>query len=305
MTTKTRFSQIGMGYVLFTAASVAGQLLVGSLISLLGLWQMPAWDFLYLPVSMASMYCFGLPVFFLYMRLIPVCEEPGDAGHFSEKNLLSLALIALAFMSAGNIVGNLVSSLFNLFRSEPLVNEIEEAVTSGNRLVNYVTVILVAPIVEEWMFRKTLLDRIRGYGDKIAILMSGLMFGVFHGNFFQFFYAFLLGCLLAYVYLRSGRLAYSIGLHMFVNLMGSAVPLTVIAISELLPGYFQTILLFVYNRAYMLLVVCGLVLFFINVRKITLRPAVNEEFLDVPWKDFLINPGMLLFLVISLLQFVF
>jgi hypothetical protein len=73
------------------------------------------------------------------------------------------------------------------------------------------------------LFRKLLIDRTRGYGDTIAILLSGLLFGLFHGNLFQFFYAFLVGMVLAYVYTRTGRYLPCVAMHAAINFMGSVV----------------------------------------------------------------------------------
>jgi membrane protease YdiL (CAAX protease family) len=53
-----------------------------------------------------------------------------------------------------------------------------------------------------------------------------------HGNLSQFFYAFGLGLLLGYVYARTGKLRYSIGLHMIINFMGSFVGILILRLSE-------------------------------------------------------------------------
>ena len=67
------------------------------------------------------------------------------------------------------------------------------------------------------------MDRLIKYGEFIAIFTSGLMFGLFHGNFQQFFFAFALGLLFAFVYARTGRIRYTIGLHMAINMTTSVI----------------------------------------------------------------------------------
>lgn len=52
---------------------------------------------------------------------------------------------------------------------------------------------IIAPIAEEIMFRSLLLKPLRAYGDLTAVLVSGILFGLYHGNFDQFAYATLLG----------------------------------------------------------------------------------------------------------------
>lgn len=51
------------------------------------------------------------------------------------------------------------------------------------------------------------------------------MFGAFHLNLYQFFYAFFLGAVFGYIYVKTGRLRYTIALHATVNFLGGvAVP---------------------------------------------------------------------------------
>ena len=47
------------------------------------------------------------------------------------------------------------------------------------------------------------------------------MFGLFHGNLNQFVYTFLVGAFWAFIYVKTGRLRYTIYLHMALNFMGS------------------------------------------------------------------------------------
>ena len=54
---------------------------------------------------------------------------------------------------------------------------------------------------------------------------QGLFFALFHGNFYQFFYALLLGMVFAWLYSSTGRIRYNIMLHMLINLMGGVLPI--------------------------------------------------------------------------------
>lgn len=66
--------------------------------------------------------------------------------------------------------------------------------------VSFLSVVIVAPICEEMMFRGLIYTRMRVLlKPRYTILISGFLFGFFHGNALQFIYAFLLGLLLAYV----------------------------------------------------------------------------------------------------------
>ena len=63
--------------------------------------------------------------------------------------------------------------------------------------------VILSPIIEEILFRKILIDKIKLYGDKVAILVSAVTFGVYHGNLSQVFYATALGAIFAYVTLKT------------------------------------------------------------------------------------------------------
>jgi len=78
-----------------------------------------------------------------------------------------------------------------------------------------------APVFEELIFRKFLLDRVGPYGEGTAVLFSALLFGMAHQNAGQFFLAFLLGAVFALVYLRTGQIAYTMALHFLINTVAS------------------------------------------------------------------------------------
>ena len=53
------------------------------------------------------------------------------------------------------------------------------------------------------------------------MLISGLMFGLFHANLAQGVYTAALGMFLAFVYMRTGKIGYTIALHMIINSFGT------------------------------------------------------------------------------------
>lgn len=62
---------------------------------------------------------------------------------------------------------------------------------------------LIAPVTEEIVFRGLLFNRMRRYyPHAAAVLVSGALFGLYHGNLVQGLYGGCMGILLAYVYER-------------------------------------------------------------------------------------------------------
>jgi membrane protease YdiL (CAAX protease family) len=78
--------------------------------------------------------------------------------------------------------------------------------------------VILAPVFEEILFRHLVLDRLLYLGDWSALLISSLFFGLFHTNLYQFLYAWMVGLVLGYIHIMTGRMIYNIGLHMFINL---------------------------------------------------------------------------------------
>lgn len=97
--------------------------------------------------------------------------------------------------------------------------------------VNILVMVLLAPVLEELLFRKMLIDRTIKYGEGISVLISALFFGLFHGNLNQFAYAFVIGGVFAFVYVKTGNVKYTIYMHMLVNFLGSAVSMGLLKLS--------------------------------------------------------------------------
>jgi membrane protease YdiL (CAAX protease family) len=100
---------------------------------------------------------------------------------------------------------------------------VEEMVADTPLYIIILVAVIIGPIVEELIFRKILMDKLGAYGDRVAILVSAIAFGVFHGNLSQMFYATAIGATLAYVYSKTGKLRYPIIIHMVINFLGSVV----------------------------------------------------------------------------------
>ncbi|MCL1797354.1 MAG: CPBP family intramembrane metalloprotease [Eggerthellaceae bacterium] len=79
-----------------------------------------------------------------------------------------------------------------------------------------VYVVVLGPIMEEIIFRGAILRKLAPYGCNFAIVVSALLFGLYHMFLLQAFNAFFLGILLAYVALRYS-LKWSMVLHIVYN----------------------------------------------------------------------------------------
>lgn len=130
-----------------------------------------------------------------------------------------LLLMCLPMMWVGSVFGSMLSMALSNGEATDRVADL----AMQTNIWNVVFLVIVGPVFEEWLFRKQLIDRTRKYGEKTAILLSGLAFGLFHMNLFQFFYAFLLGLMFGYVYTRTSKLRYSTAMHMIINFNGGVL----------------------------------------------------------------------------------
>lgn len=258
-----------------------------------------------LAVTMVSEYAIGYPCAFLIMRDgIEKCKV--------EKHKMKLSHLFVSFpmcymlLIAGSIVGAIVIFVIGILKGEPVNNSLNDVIGNANIWLTFIFAVLLAPIFEEILFRKLLCNRLVKYGQGTAILLSGLLFGLFHGNFNQFFYASFIGCFLAFIYVKTGSVKYTIALHMMINFMGGvfgSLLLQNIDLDNLTPA--ALIITSLYSLVIYSLVISGLVLFLINRSKF--RADVGEIVLvkGQRYKIALINAGMILYCILCVTLMVF
>ena len=134
-----------------------------------------------------------------------------------EKCIAAAVIVFFAAYGISKIIT--ISGLSNIFTT---YSTSADSTFSGKpvALLIVITVIL-GPIAEEIIFRYMTFGRMRFYlGSKQAIIISSLLFGVYHANMVQFIYCTLLGVVLAIIYDRSGNLWITIAAHMAINFAG-------------------------------------------------------------------------------------
>lgn len=180
----------------------------------------------YLPVlSFVPMYLVGFPVFLAVLPPAPPKELLPAKGRLPLKSLPALLLMCFGFLYPGNLLGQALNAIMNAVTGGGGGSPLEQIASDSNLLAYGLLAVVLAPVMEEITFRKLLLDRMRTIDKPSAVFFSALAFGLFHGNVVQFFYAFGVGLLFGVIYLRTGKLRYSILLHMLVNFFGSMVTL--------------------------------------------------------------------------------
>lgn len=264
--------------------------------------------------TFVPMYLIGVPAGLLILKQLP--GEAPQENKLGVGNFAIFLMISFFLMYAGNIVGTVLSAVLSGGQAD---NALMEYAMDANPLKILVMVIL-APLIEEYIFRKTILDKTRKYGEKAAVFLSALTFGLFHMNLFQFFYAFALGWVLAYIYMRTGRLRYTVLLHGIINFQGAVIAPAVLSMvdlealatmdptasaEEIMLRYGDMLAgLAVYMLYAMMLVglaITGLVFLIIKCKKLIWREAQCQLPDHTVVETVYMNFGMLLFVVLSLI----
>lgn len=210
------FSRVGVGLSVLVVLWLALAMAVSAVLYLyLGVDDLPNWG-VYVSSSL-PLYFVAMPIVVLIMRKVSTVRTQ----RFDMKPGMFFKLLVMCFpiMCLGSIIGTVCSMAASGGQATNRVSEL--ALTPD--VWNVVFMVVLGPFFEEWMFRKQLIDHTRKYGEKTAILISAVAFGLFHLNMFQFFYAFGLGLIFGYVYMRTSKLRYSVAMHMLINFNGGVL----------------------------------------------------------------------------------
>ncbi|HHV03265.1 MAG: CPBP family intramembrane metalloprotease [Bacteroidales bacterium] len=97
------------------------------------------------------------------------------------------------------------------------LKEIFASMTQSN-IPTFIAVVIAAPLLEEWLLRGIALKgMLQHMAPWKAIVWSALMFGVIHANPWQAIPAFLIGCLLGWIYYRTRSYWTCVALHAINN----------------------------------------------------------------------------------------
>ncbi len=304
------FSRVGLSTVVLL---VVGSLVQLAMVRLLPQWVDHPWG--RWVCMFAPIYLVAFPLALLLLRTVPA-KKP-EAKTMRLRDWLVAIPMCVCLMYVGSIVGNALMTLLQNFFGTAVDNPVESLLANQPLLPQILIVVILGPLVEEFVFRKQILDRLRVYGEKTALLVSAALFGLFHGNLSQLFYAFLLGLLFGYIYLRTGKLRYSAALHMLINLVNGVLGSFILEhmgaeafglldnLGEVDFGALERVLPWViafgiYTLVMLALGGTGLVLLCTKASSATFAPSELELPRKGRWRTVWCNVGMLLALAVCM-----
>lgn len=174
--------------------------------------------------SLIIVYLFGMLIVWLLTKNMP--KTKFEKNKYSVGKFIKIIVASFGAAGIGVIIGLPLHLLFSLpFGADPTRGGVSDLMFNGNYPLTAFLVVICAPVFEELLFRKFLIDRLAVKGKLLAILTSGICFGLFHGNFQQAFFATFLGWIFAYVYTKTGKIHYTMILHAVIN--GTSMFITV------------------------------------------------------------------------------
>ena len=157
-----------------------------------------------------------------FITEIKVRRIAGGLIPVQKKVRLSLPQILLLLLAGAGLAqyGNFLMAMLQSFISSTTYQDSMTRITEGKSLLMMIFWMgIVAPAAEEMIFRWLIYLRLRDWLKMpVAAVISGLIFGIYHGNIVQGIYASILGTAFAYILEMSGNIYSSMLLHMGANI---------------------------------------------------------------------------------------
>lgn len=261
-------------------------------------------------ISMLPLYLFGMPLMAFLIRRLPA--DRIAVHKLNIRQWLLAFCICYGLMYVSNLMGIFTTEIIGILKGSAVENVVAELVAELSPWAAIPFMVVLAPIFEEYIFRKLIIDRTIHYGEGIAIVVSAFLFALFHGNLNQFAYAFVLGLFWGFLYAKTGSVKYTIWMHMCINFLGS-IPGMLMMHSEAYQGILtlasaddlqqlalflsehvaELILFMGYSLAIIIFALSGIVLFFINLKKMRLNSGEIVLPKGQRFRTVILNLGML------------
>ena len=142
-------------------------------------------------------------------------KESFKLNKFSLKTFMILLMICIGTFIISNFTVNLLSNMFPKMIEQ--YSKFADVLSFDNLPLAVLVIAVLPAIFEELLFRGIIFTSFnKRYNPVVAILVSALIFGIYHMNWIQGINAFIMGLMLAYSYYKSKSLFVPIIFH-FIN----------------------------------------------------------------------------------------
>ncbi|MBQ4225129.1 MAG: CPBP family intramembrane metalloprotease [Oscillospiraceae bacterium] len=140
-----------------------------------------------------------------------------DTSKLTPGRLTLTALIALGTAQVVYFLDSLIYLGLDSIGYMVDVPDVTDPMSGGAVVMDVLTTVVFAPIFEELLYRGIIMRRLCRVSRNFAIFTSALIFGLIHGNIYQFILGFAAGVVFAYADIRMNSIIPSIIAHMAIN----------------------------------------------------------------------------------------
>lgn len=210
-----------------------------------------------------------------------------------EKSSIVLGFKAFPFSMVLNYTFSVIIAMITAYFASygVVIPEAEFTVDKPTFLAGFsmfLYMVVLAPIIEEIVYRGFVVKLISPYGKTVAIVLSAFIFGLMHGNLSQFVTAFATGLVYTTIAVKANSIAPTIIMHMLNN------GINFIAIAG--EDYDSEVLTVIYLMLFAAVLLLGIMSIFIHRNIIKNRPQETSLLsAKESAKAIILNPAMLLY----------
>lgn len=141
-------------------------------------------------------------------------------------------VIGLGGCMGVNFVAAYVATVFENFGIPQAEGLRAMDATPQSLALNLAVMALFPAVLEELLFRVCILQTLRRYGDRLAIVLSAVLFGAIHGGMAQSVFAFLVGLILGWLVVATGNPWNAVILHFVNNALSVVLQYAALRLSE-------------------------------------------------------------------------
>ncbi len=145
-------------------------------------------------------------------------------------NFVLIVIFGFAACVSANFITSLTAEVFPFIGGSniPLYNDSLDII-----ILTYIVLAVMPAICEETAFRGIVMDSLLEYGDRIAIIISALMFAILHQTLSGVIFAFLSGLIFGFIKKLTDSLIQSMAVHFLNNALSITMAMLSKSISNI------------------------------------------------------------------------
>ena len=206
--------------------------------------------FKYIYIFKIYRWLFSFPIIYYFVKNIKNYEYFKTSNKLDIKNFIIYFAIFFLGIHILNILNIFTITISNLKEKQSTIQ--------GFLYVDTLWTVFISPVLEEIVFRGVIMNNLKKYGIKIAIIVNSIFFAFSHYDIEKIMPVLFMGIILSHITYKYS-LKYSIIFHFFLNLLG-IIPVIIFALK--IQKY-----LYIYSLIFIVLVVFLFIIFIRNVKR--------------------------------------